>query len=115
MRSAKIFAKEIEIPVPSAPEREEILKKILVKNNHSLSDEEVNTIAESTHGFVAADLKSLCNQAVLDATQRRTSSSGTSLPIITLHNIQECMKSVKPSAIKSILIDVPNVSLDLLL
>lgn len=111
MRSPKLFAKEIEIPIPSISEREEILCKMFRSVNHKLSNEDVQQIASSTHGFVAADLRSLCNQASLDALNIPTESVGGSDAEVTMRNVLNCMKSVKPSAIKSILIDVPNVSL----
>ncbi len=109
MRSPKLFAKEIEIPIPSIPEREEILFKMLRSVNHKLSNEDVQQLASSTHGFVAADLRSLCNQASLDATNNPSESVGGSKSEVTMRNLLNCLKSVKPSAIKSILIDVPNV------
>ncbi|ODN02917.1 Spermatogenesis-associated protein 5 [Orchesella cincta] len=108
MRSPKIFAKEIEIPVPSAPARENILHKILKQVNNSLTTEEIKFIAGSTHGFVAADLRSLCNQASLDAINKQRTFDESTV-CITMEHINECIKTVKPSAIKSILIDVPNV------
>ncbi|CAL8127317.1 unnamed protein product [Orchesella dallaii] len=108
MRTPKIFAKEIEIPVPSALAREDILNKILRHFNHSLTTEEIKLVAGNTHGFVAADLRSLCNQASLAAINKQT-DFGEGNACITIENINECSKTVKPSAIKSILIDVPNV------
>lgn len=113
IRSSKLFAKEIEIPIPSAPDREDILQKMLQDFNHTLSEENIKNISGSTHGFVAADLRSLCNQAALDSINSNNDVMAGALPI-TMRNIEECLKSVKPSAIKSILIDVPNVWLKLL-
>ena len=56
--------------VPSAKGRHEILKHFLSKLKHNLQDPEVFELAAGTHGFVGADLSSLCHEAAL-ATLRR--------------------------------------------
>jgi SpoVK/Ycf46/Vps4 family AAA+-type ATPase len=41
LRSPKIFGKEVELPVPSKSQREQILNKMLLKINHNLKTEDV--------------------------------------------------------------------------
>lgn len=119
LRSPHIFGKEIEIPVPAAKERLEILNKLLNNVKHSLSMQDIEEIAGNTHGFVGADLKSLLSQASLysagkfmDRSFQQTLTPTMAVEIVTLEmeHVQACIKNVHPSAMKSILIDVPNVS-----
>lgn len=112
LRTANSFGKEIELPIPSVIQREDICNKILKHFSHSLSSEEVNSIAVSTHGFVGADLRGLFSQAAVIASRLddQKPELETKRASITLSHVQEAMKSVHPSAMKSILIEVPNVS-----
>lgn len=57
--------REIEIGVPSAKQRHEILLALLCGIDHSLIDMEIQQLAMTTHGFVGADLAALCNEAAL--------------------------------------------------
>ncbi|OEL26776.1 Calmodulin-interacting protein 111 [Dichanthelium oligosanthes] len=61
---------EIEIGVPSPAQRMDILGHLLIGVHHCLRDEEVESIALETHGFVGADLAALCNEAALCALRR---------------------------------------------
>jgi SpoVK/Ycf46/Vps4 family AAA+-type ATPase len=107
LRAPHIFGKEIEIPVPALKQREDILHKLLRSFDHRLGNDEIKKIASITHGFVGADLKSLLAQSYLHAQRRRLSNNATT---INIQDIDDCIKIVHPSAMKSILIDVPNVS-----
>ncbi|XP_010554743.1 PREDICTED: calmodulin-interacting protein 111 isoform X2 [Tarenaya hassleriana] len=62
--------KEIEIGVPSSAQRLDILCTILSGMQHSLSDIQIQQLAMATHGFVGADLASLCNEAALVCLRR---------------------------------------------
>ena len=57
------FDKEIEIGVPNAQDRLDILRKLLRKVPHLLTDAELLQMADSAHGYVGADLKALCNES----------------------------------------------------
>lgn len=57
------FDKEFEIGVPKAQDRLDILQKLLRRIPHLLSKAELLQVANSTHGYVGADLKALCNEA----------------------------------------------------
>ncbi|KAK2984061.1 hypothetical protein RJ640_012012 [Escallonia rubra] len=65
--------REIEIGVPSPNQRHDILLALLREMEHSLSDTEVQYLATVTHGFVGADLASLCNEAALVCLRRHVS------------------------------------------
>lgn len=57
------FDKEIEIGVPNAADRLDILQKLLQRVPHLLTEVELLQLANSAHGYVGADLKALCNEA----------------------------------------------------
>jgi len=56
--------------VPSPGQRIDILRRLLIGVHHSLSNEELESVALATHGFVGADLAALCNEAALSALRR---------------------------------------------
>jgi AAA family ATPase len=57
------FDREIEIPIPDATARLEILRLQLQKMPHVLDDTYVQAVAAKTHGYVGADLIALCTEA----------------------------------------------------
>lgn len=57
------FDREIEIGIPDANARLEILQLQLRKMPHVLLDTYVQTVAAKTHGYVGADLIALCTEA----------------------------------------------------
>ncbi|XP_060177587.1 calmodulin-interacting protein 111 [Lycium barbarum] len=66
--------REIEIGVPSARQRYEILHTLLDEMEHVLSDKDVQEVATATHGFVGADLAALCNEAALNCLREHVES-----------------------------------------
>ncbi|XP_059295864.1 calmodulin-interacting protein 111 isoform X2 [Lycium ferocissimum] len=66
--------REIEIGVPSARQRYEILHTLLGEMEHVLSDKDVQEVATATHGFVGADLAALCNEAALNCLREHVDS-----------------------------------------
>ncbi|KFO04382.1 Spermatogenesis-associated protein 5, partial [Balearica regulorum gibbericeps] len=57
------FDKEIEIGIPNAQDRLDILQKLLKKVPHSLTAAELVQLADNAHGYVGADLAALCKEA----------------------------------------------------
>ncbi|XP_063459964.1 ATPase family gene 2 protein homolog A isoform X4 [Pan paniscus] len=109
------FDKEIEIGVPNAQDRLDILQKLLRRVPHLLTEAELLQLANSAHGYVGADLKVLCNEAGLCAL-RRILKKQPNLPDvkvaglvkITLKDFLQAMNDIRPSAMREIAIDVPN-------
>ncbi|KAH8940653.1 hypothetical protein BDL97_15G100600 [Sphagnum fallax] len=64
------FDRELEIGVPTPQGRQEILEALLCEMKHTLCVSEVQELAAGTHGFVGADLASLCHEAALSALRR---------------------------------------------
>lgn len=111
------FDKEIEIGVPNAQDRLDILQKLLQRVPHLLAEAELLQLAESAHGYVGADLKALCNEAGLCALRRvlkkqpnLPDSKVARLVKITLNDFLQGMNDIRPSAMREVAIDVPNVS-----
>ncbi|KAM9329720.1 ATPase family gene 2 protein homolog A [Gastrophryne carolinensis] len=111
------FDKEIEIGVPSAQGRLDILKRILLKVPHRLSMEELTHLADSAHGYVGADLASLCKEAGLHALRRKlgelnnpSDSEVAGSVVVILNDFLQAVKDVRPSAMREVAVDVPKVS-----
>ncbi|XP_043266039.1 ATPase family protein 2 homolog isoform X2 [Colletes gigas] len=102
--------REFEIYVPTPTMRTEILEKLVSKISNTLSPEDIANIAFVTHGFVSADLYGLCTQAVLNAVKRQQKTKSASEPLkVTLPDFNHALNVTKPSAMKEVLIEVPNV------
>eukprot|EP00070_Physeter_catodon_P041168 XP_028348062.1 ATPase family protein 2 homolog isoform X7 [Physeter catodon] len=111
------FDKEIEIGVPNAQDRLDILQKLLRRVPHLLTEAELLQLANNAHGYVGADLKALCNEAGLHALRRvlrkhpnLADSKVAGLVKITLKDFLQGMNDIRPSAMREVAIDVPNVS-----
>ncbi|NXE64064.1 SPAT5 protein, partial [Calcarius ornatus] len=111
------FDKEIEIGIPNAQDRLDILQKLLKRVPHSLTAEQLAHLADSAHGYVGADLAALCKEAGLYALRRAlgkrpglwdTAVAGSVM--IAFNDFLQGMKDVRPSAMREVAIDVPKVS-----
>ncbi|EMP38581.1 Spermatogenesis-associated protein 5 [Chelonia mydas] len=110
------FDKEIEIGVPNAQDRLDILRKLLNKVPHLLTTTELEQLADSAHGYVGADLAALCKEAGLCALRRTLGEQANLLDsevaesvMITLNDFLQGMNDVRPSAMREVAIDVPKV------
>ncbi|NXC04756.1 SPAT5 protein, partial [Orthonyx spaldingii] len=111
------FDKEIEIGIPNAQDRLDILQKLLKKVPHSLTAEQLAQLADSAHGYVGADLAALCKEAGLYALRRvlgkRPNLLDTEVAgsvMIAFNDFLQGMNDVRPSAMREVAIDVPKVS-----
>ncbi|MFY9301638.1 MAG: CDC48 family AAA ATPase [Candidatus Nitrosotenuis sp.] len=115
------FDREIEIGIPDEDGRLEVLQ---IHTRGMPVDEKVNLkqIAKVTHGFVGADLESLAKEAAMrslrrilpdiDLNQEKISSEILQKIKITDEDFREALKEVRPSALREVLVQVPNVSWD---
>ncbi|XP_046891046.1 ATPase family protein 2 homolog isoform X2 [Hypomesus transpacificus] len=110
------FDKELEVGVPGAVERADILQKLMSAVPSSVSPEELAQLADAAHGYVGADLAAVCKEAGLRALRRALGGGvqpsdvdlrGTVM--VTLHDLQLAMSEVKPSAMREVAIDIPKV------
>jgi len=100
LRSGTVFGKEVELPVPSVEGRLDILHKLLQPFVHSLQPEDLEKVAEETHGFVGGDLEGVRMSAFRLA--------GKFAPTRT--HFAEALKTASPSAMKSIQLEIPHVN-----
>ncbi|KAM9357083.1 ATPase family gene 2 protein homolog A [Symphorus nematophorus] len=110
------FDKELEVGVPGAAERADILQKQLSFVPCSATTEEMTQLADAAHGYVGADLAAVCKEAGLHALRRALGSSNQpsdqqlkGTVTVTLQDLQWAMTVVKPSAMREVAIDVPKV------
>ncbi|NXD12803.1 SPAT5 protein, partial [Nothocercus nigrocapillus] len=111
------FDKEIEIGIPNAQDRLDILQKLLKKVPHLLTAAELAQLADSSHGYVGADLAALCKEAGLHALRRALGTRAEWLDSevagslrITFQDFLQATKEVRPSAMREVAVDVPKVS-----
>jgi transitional endoplasmic reticulum ATPase len=115
------FDREIEIGIPDDGGRLEILQ---IHTRGMPIDEKVNLkqVAKVTHGFVGADLESLAKEAAMrslrrilpdiDLNQEKISAEILQKIKITDEDFKEALKDVRPSALREVLVQVPNVTWD---
>eukprot|EP00039_Didymoeca_costata_P013626 m.210608 g.210608 ORF g.210608 m.210608 type:complete len:820 (+) comp15824_c0_seq3:338-2797(+) len=106
------FDRELEIGIPSATGRFEILKAILQDVPNGISDEDIRAIAGITHGYVGADLNAVCMEAAVSAVRHVNDSSNSdeeSQIRLSLDDLRAGLKEVRPSAMREIVLDVPQV------
>jgi AAA family ATPase len=93
---------EVEIPVPNSEMREKILTKVLA--NRQLTTTEIREIAKHTHGYVGADLENLISKSVAIV-----KIDGKFTTTLSFTDIIGNLSLVKPSAMRELLIEKPNV------
>ncbi|MBW6442240.1 CDC48 family AAA ATPase [Patescibacteria group bacterium] len=116
------FDREIVINVPGKEGRLSILK-IHSRGMPLTKDVNLEEIASLTHGFVGADLESLCKETAmtvlrkilpkmnLDA-EEEVSPELLNKLIIRRADFLEALKVVRPSAMREVLVETPNVGWD---
>lgn len=72
---------------------------------------QVVDLADVAHGFVAADMAGLCNEAAMTALRRivRGPPGGDSDPRVTYDDFAAARALVRPSAMRELVIEVPKV------
>lgn len=91
--------REIEITTPSSINRKEILNNILYMSSTKFENNILDEMAMNTHGFVAADLESLCACACINATKRQSNS-------VSLEDFKLALKKVIPNAMRDVQVEV---------
>jgi len=113
------FDREIEIGVPDKKGRREILE-IHTRAMPLADDVDLDELAEKTHGFAGADLASICREAAMNCLKRvmpMIDLDDAIIPEHVLMNLRVTAKDfeiarriVEPSAMREVLIEIPNVS-----
>lgn len=113
------FDREIDIGVPNKEGRLNVLK-IHTRNMPLAKDVSLNNIASITYGFVGADLAALAREAAMIVLRRVLPDlklkEEESIPKdilerlkVTRNDFKEALKVVRPSAMREVLVEVPNV------
>ena len=114
------FDREIIIGVPDQPGRREILG-IHTRGMPLAPDVDLDAIARTTYGFVGADLGALAREAAMDAVRRILPAVNLreGIPAEVLEGLSvgrddflSAMKRIQPSALREIMIQVPDVTWD---
>ncbi len=113
------FDREISISVPNKKGRLNILK-IHTRNMPMTEDVKLEKLAEVTHGFVGADVSALAKEAAMNVLRRLLPEikpqEKEPIPmelleklVVTSEDFQAALKIVRPSAMREILVEIPNV------
>jgi len=113
------FDRELEISVPDKKGRLTILK-IHTRNMPLKKNVNLEKLAAKTHGFVGADLESLAKEAAMSVLRKLLPDLNVEgddeIPqeilekmIISKDDFEEALKVVRPSAMREVLVETPNV------
>ncbi len=114
------FDREIEIGVPDSEERKEVLE-IHTRNMPLAEDVDLDKIANTTHGFVGADLESLCKEAAMRVVRRILPEiqNDEEIPkevmekiMVTGDDFKNAQKEIQPSALREVLVQIPDIKWD---
>ncbi|MFB6122576.1 MAG: AAA family ATPase [Haloferacaceae archaeon] len=112
LRRGGRFDREIEIGVPNAEGRREILA-VHSRRMPLAEGVDLNRLAERTHGFVGADLESLVTEAAMTALRRaRRENLDTSALQVTREDFESAMVAVDPSAMREYVAESPTAGFD---
>ncbi|NCO11095.1 ATPase [Candidatus Pacearchaeota archaeon CG_4_9_14_0_2_um_filter_39_13] len=114
------FDRELEISVPDKAGRLNILK-IHTRNMPLKKNVKLENLAAKTHGFVGADLASLAKEAAMNVLRKLLPDirmdQEEAIPqeildkmVIDAEDFEEALKVVRPSAMREVLVETPNVS-----
>lgn len=115
------FDREIEIGIPDQTGREQVLN--IHTRGMPLGDNvDLKQISKTTHGFVGADLQVLAKEAAMrslrrilpeiDPDQEKISLEILQKIEITDEDFRDALKETRPSALREVLVQVPDVSWD---
>jgi transitional endoplasmic reticulum ATPase len=112
------FDREIDIGVPDENGRMEIFR-IHTRNMKLADDVEPELIAKQTHGFVGADIASLCTEAAMQCIREKMDLidiDGDSIDAevldamaVTQEHFKFAMGAANPASLRETVVEVPNV------
>ncbi len=115
------FDREVEIGVPDINDRVEILQ-IHVRGMPLTEDIDLAKIAETTHGFVGADLSALTKESAMKAIRRylpEINLDDEEIPqeildemTVMKEDVDNALREIEPSAMREVLVEIPHVSWD---
>jgi AAA family ATPase len=127
LRTPHRLGTEIELQVPTAQDRAEILRVLRGPVTAGLSDSFLDLLAEKTHGYVGADLFALLQMICRKARQRQSLEQGLSLQNleispspqgedgagveldIQISDMMSALQEVRPTAMREVFLETPKV------
>jgi transitional endoplasmic reticulum ATPase len=119
LRRGGRFDREIEIGVPDRDGRKEILQ-VHTRGMPMTDEVDLDQYAESTHGFVGADVESLAKEAAMNALRRirpqidleadEIDAEVLESLTVTDDDFKEALKGIEPSALREVFVEVPDVT-----
>jgi transitional endoplasmic reticulum ATPase len=112
------FDREIEFGVPNVNGRKEIFQ-IHTRGMPMVQSVDLDHYAEITHGFVGADIMSVCREAAMQSLRRILPKINLDEPIpseiiqeLTIRDDDfiQAINMVDPSAMREVMVEIPNVS-----
>lgn len=113
------FDREIDIGIPDAIGRLEVLR-IHTKKMKLDNDVDLEKIANECHGYVGADLASLCSEAalqqirekmeVIDLEEEHIDAEVLNSLAVSMENFRWAMSKSSPSALRETVVETPNTS-----
>lgn len=121
LRRGGRFDREIEIGIPDKDGRLEIIS-IHSRGMPLEEDVDIQQLANQTHGFVGADLETLCKESAMNALRRilpEIDLDKESIPVevlerikVTRSDFKAAMTEVEPSALREVFVEIPDINWD---
>ncbi|KAJ3226124.1 spermatogenesis associated protein 5 [Chytriomyces hyalinus] len=108
-QSCRLILYAFKSGIPNAADRLQILQMLLRNTPHSLSLENIAEISGAAHGFVGADLAAVCKEAGMRTIRRVVEMTESENVSISLEDMKNALGVVKPSSMREVLLEVPNV------
>lgn len=115
------FDREVDIGIPDATGRLEVLR-IHTKNMKLADDVDLEYIASETHGYVGADIASLCSEAamqqirekmdLIDLDEEEIDAEVLDSLGVTMDNFRFALGNSNPSALRETVVESVNVTWD---
>lgn len=113
------FDREIDIGIPDPTGRLEVLR-IHTKNMKLDDDVDLEQLASETHGYVGADLASLCSEAamqqirekmeLIDLDDDTIDAEVLNSLAVTMDNFRHALEITNPSALRETVIEIPTTT-----
>jgi SpoVK/Ycf46/Vps4 family AAA+-type ATPase len=110
------FDKEFEVAAPSPSARRSMLHCLLARMSHNISTDDLQEVADSLHGFVAADIAAVCQEAALIVLRRlvgqHPANYGPSPPSalqVDVGALKEAAAVIRPSGLREVAVEINKV------
>lgn len=106
------FDREIEIGIPDSEARLSIINVLLGKTPHTISQDDLRSLASRAHGYVGADLSAVVREAGTLAIKRWTKADDHTthpMPELQLQDLEAALPLVRASAMRSVFVEAPAV------